>query len=1175
VWAGGALGLAIGPASGQVSLPTNPDNKTMATVESGGKVGYDLLRVSADRPGLALRFGQVRRGSETVTFEGRTLRRDVDYTIDYASGTVYLKLPARSGESVTVEYRYDEATGREGTFGVGTAASKAFPGFTFQMSPGTNLMLGLGLTERLGDGTVLQSDVYGLDTSMSFNGGGLKGVWLVGERRRAQTSNLFGDAKPASAMVEEGKSHAIVQSLGSNFAGGKVQLDYQDVGAGFGGFQAFQGAGFDSGRIAQLQNERGLKRTSFTASGLGGAALNLGAGLKIVGDDQGSVEWRNYMGKVAGIDVAWAAQRVSEGFARFSSLAEADRDQLARERGLERQTFAASKAWQGGGLKFDSLKVEDLNATGLYRRSAQLEAPWVKAGFRDQHVQAGFTRFGDLREGDRDQLAREQGLVRQDMSFSLTPKVVLDSGQPAPEGGQPVPETTMPLRLDFSKGAVRTDTGDLSAIDLAASLGRFAFEHGRREVDAGFARLGSLTGQELTDHAARSLRLIDPDAKVQGHDVNAWLNAAGIARTGWRARYDFGAGTTVRAEGADVRGAMDDIDLLLYQFASPKVSVTYRDLDIGAGFTELGRLMPSELQRLGSVAGLEKTDFSLDFRPGPGRSMSYASMRAGDPNGSAFRQVFALADKGLTLSYARRSVDPTFAGLAGLVDPERDRMLGMVGYDQTEAAAAWQVNPALALQATDSRMENATLGQSRQFSSSAIRWSLDRLTQFMASRTAYRHTDPEKPLVDQTVEAFSLSRDFGRLGKLTVSEEERNYNGANDTLPDSTRQTVVYEGSVTKSTSVRTEHSRTRYDTGEQETTTSHTLAQALSPRIGVSVTDTQVRRDGERPDEQHRDYGFWVDFGRNIRLNYKSKRDLVGDQGTLQNEVSVSPGEFQGVKVGSMSYQRLGWDDQRDVHVGNVNLANAKPLDWGWMKDVRFHYAVDSARDRYLWQREKRSMGFGGRIGGFGFGFDYRSQSLPEGDRAIDRQFTVTTDVTGKSKIRGQFRYNLRTLPFDQQVMVRDYSIVAEPWAGWSLTHQLLTNPLQADQNVMLGDAAQPIRSNRWTIGYTRDPSTHVSFGYEEMLNEQNGLQVYATKVGLTLFADNPSPLYVEYVMGQTNEGNWLRRQHGFNLRFDQRPGPNQTLSFRFGNTNWELARPPDQRPQNWTMRLDYAVRF
>jgi hypothetical protein len=1011
----------------------------------------------------------------------------------------------------------------------------------------------MGLTERLGDGTVVSSNVYGLSNAFSFGPGALRGFAMFGDRRVENGQDMFGLRTP-TAQVEEGKGKAIVQDLDFAALGGKLQASYQESDDRFAGYQALREAGMDEARALQLSNERGLKRTSLSASGIGGPSLALGAAFRQVGDDQGAVTWREYSGRLLGAHVKYEATKVDPGFTRFQSIAEADRDQLAKERGLVRQKLSLERTLPGGSLGFESSRVEDGNATGVYRRGGKLETPFLKLRFSDQHVQQGFTRFGDMREADRDQLAREAGIVRQSEGLELTPR----------KG----------VRLAYDGSELRTGAGDFVAQDAKLELGRVTLEHGRREVGPGFAALGNLPGNEVQAHVARAAHMLEPGLAPRDEDYHSWGGWAGVSRSFGRLGVDFGKGASLLADRYDVDGSTDGLDVTRLRFTSGLANFSYREQRTGGQFSEIGRLSRSELERLGTIVGFSRTDFAGSLAWG-GRTAEYSRTSMGDALGGAERVAYALNVGFATLRHTRRSVDPTFVGVVATADPERDRLAGLIGFDESHSEATLAIG-AVSGQAADQRSENRLTGEVRSFTNAATQWAIDRLTRILFSRSESKVSTPNGALVDQRHQALGLSRDFGKLGKLSFAEEKHEFDGINEPQPDSTTQRLAYEKQVDPTLSLRTEHARTRYENGEQETSTTNAVSKAITPRVGVSVSDTQVRRDGDRPDETHRDYGFWVDFGKGIRLNYKAKRDLVGEaQGTQEHDLQVSPGEAQGVKIGSAAYQRYGWDDQRDRHVGNVNVSNAKPLDWGWLKDVRFHYTVDSVRDYDLWQRENRSMGFGARLNSFAFGYDYRLQTLPTGDRAIDRQFSFTTDVTGKGWLRGDVRYNLRTLPMGQQVMVRNFSITAEPVKGWTLTHSVLANPLQADGNVILGEFAQPTRSNKWGLLYSGDPGTKLQATWEEFLNEQTGLEVAAARIGVTMFADNPSPLHLEYVLAQTNEAGEKRRSHGFNIRFDQRAGPNQSLAFRLGNTNWELARPGDQKHQNWTLRLDYSVRF
>ncbi|MBS1721872.1 MAG: hypothetical protein JSS66_02575 [Armatimonadetes bacterium] len=1150
----GASGLVPTMGLAQVALPSNPEKPVQIQNEIGGRVAFEQLLASADRPSLPLRYGHLKQGSEKVETEGRTLVRDKDYYCDYVAGVIYLKIPVRDGQSVSAEYRYDEATGAQGTFGINSSGTK-FQGYKLDLNPSTSIVLGMGLTERMGDGTVLSSNIYGLQNSFNFGMGSVKGMFMVGDREKVATNNLFGE-KAAQSNVETGRSQAIVQNLQSNLFGGKVKLGYRDIGDKFGGFSAFQAAGYDQAQIQQFSNEKGLKRTDFSAENIGGKGLALGAGVHSVGDDSGAVSWRNYAANLGGFQFNWNDRKIDPGFTRFKDIAEGDRNQLAKERGLEFQTLNIGRKWGKSALNYDASKVESLEGFGIYRRAFSFASPLMSAAFSEQHVQTGFNRFNDLRDGDRGQLAREGGLVRQNISFGLTPK-----GGPA---------------VSWKDAVIRMDTGDFVARDFGLSYGPFSISNSRREVAPGFSALGNLAQPEIGEHLTSIVKMTDPTANVQGQDWQGWGNSAGLGRSAWKLGYSAGKGTSLSALAENIEGAKDDLSVRGVTLTSPKFTASFKEQDTGAGFNETTRLLFSEQQRLGTAVGLQRADFNFSSMLSGLKRLNYSQMRAEDAAGSALRQMLSLTDKGFNISYARRSVDPAFASLPGMVDPERDLLMGMVGFDQSEIVGGWQLLPSMSLEYRDSKAVNASNGLGRYGSVFALNWKPDKNTQFTSRRTEIKQTDPTQPLVDQQIDQMGLSRDFGRLGKLTLSHDQSTFDGSQDTNPDSQTNSVVYENQITKSTSIRTEHSKTLYENGEHETKTSNSLSQALTSRVGVSVTDTKVEREGDKPDETHRDYGFWVDFGKNIRLNYKAMRQMRGETtGESHNEVSVTPGQAQGVNVGGASYQHNGWDDQRDQSIGNVSFSNVKPMHWGFLQDVRFNYAVDSVHDMDAWQKEYRTMGFGARIGAFAFSLDYKSQGLPAGDRAIDRVFAFTTDVSGKSKLRADVKYNLRTLPFGQQAMIRNYTITAEPFKNWSLTHSLITNPLQADNNALLGAVATPTRSNKWGINYEGDPRTKFAMGYEEFYNEANNQQVSALKFGATLFANNPSPLVIEYIVAETNASGEMQRSHGISLNFTQRPGPNQSLAFKISNLNWELARPSDQSIQNWNLRLDYSWKF
>ncbi|MFX8871931.1 hypothetical protein ABTM94_19680, partial [Acinetobacter baumannii] len=81
--------------------------------------------------------------------------------------------------------------------------------------------------------------------------------------------------------------------------------------------------------------------------------------------------------KFGGISLNWNQQKVDPGFTRFGDIREADRDQLAREKGLTRESMQVA----GAGIKLDSDKVQGLDGNGVYRREGSFGFGQTKFSF--------------------------------------------------------------------------------------------------------------------------------------------------------------------------------------------------------------------------------------------------------------------------------------------------------------------------------------------------------------------------------------------------------------------------------------------------------------------------------------------------------------------------------------------------------------------------------------------------------------------------------------------------------------------------------------------------------------------------------------------------------------------------------------------------------------------------
>ena len=1118
---------------------------TLANV--GGMHGMELIRLRPGTSRVPLRRAHLIAHSERLDLDGRVLTPGADYTIDHAAGLVVLNVPAEGG-NLRASYRYDAAKPQTGSAGQGQGTQGNF----ITLLPGASFAIGLGVTERTADGRTLTSDIYGLNNNFSAGGFRLRGGYFVGQRSASDSMDLMTGQTSHQGGADEGTGQAIVQQAALQVGSGTLSFDYRDIDRRFTGMDTLRGAGFTDAEVAQFAAERGLKRSNFQLRNLQMGQLGVGAGFRTVGDEQGSIDWRDLSLNFAGVSVNFTTQVVDQGFSRFNDIAEQDRQQLARERGLERTALSVNGSTGFGQFQLSQLGVNTQGGSGLHRRSFQFTNGGLQLGWTDQHVEEGFARFADLREEDRQQLSREVGLRRESYTFSLKGAV----------------------QLAYRAGTIRSDLGRFNSDAFDLNAGPFSITHRRLDADERFARMESMNGGELAAYVQDVATMMGPGVQPHGNDARTFLNGAGIQRDFWGGHYQMTREGQLRASWFRAENGNGGVSVRSASLQTPNISVSVRDQRTDDAFDGGRALTQTEQQILGTDPGLNRTNFDLSANLG-GRTLQFSSLQADDLNGRLHRQFLNYKDKNLSILYRQRGVDSEFRSFNSLNDGERDLLSGLRGRDQSELNVNWALTRNLGL-------EYSSVGGIQedgvtQYGTENLQanFTLDGMTKFGLQLWSNGRFDPTATFIDQTYQRLQLERNLGQLGQLMVMREERSFDGTEDTTPGGVRDTLVYQTQITQNTSVRTEHSLTNFEDGTRETLTANTVSTQITPRAGVSVTDSRLLRDGDQPDLVNRNYGFWLDFGGGVRLDWGTQRAMNGQGGTRNGAMSLSAGEFAGIKVSNAGYQYQSWDNQRDRSVGTVSISNSRPLDWGFMRDVRFHFMADTLHDQNRWQKENRGFGFGATVGSFRFGFDYRSQIDQLQNRAIDRIFSISTDTTGTAPIRADVIYDVRTMPNDQQVMVRNLRFVAGAGQTWTLNHEVQTNPLRDDNRVLLGSVATEWRTNKWSLAYNGLRDTRFAFAFDEKINDHTRQIIRGAGVDVLLFANNPSPLKLEYRLNQEETNQQRRTRHWFALTFNQRPGPNQTFGLSVTNLNWDHIRPSNTLANQWGFRMDYSIRF
>lgn len=1143
----GGFWILSGAAAAQTPFNMSGDQALMPAATIGGTQTADIIALRSSQPGVPLRFGGVIPGSEIVDYDGRRLVKGRDYQIDYEAGVVYLMRAQKPGQIVRVSYRYEP---QKQAAVVGKTQFASMPTFKFDLVPGRmNAVIGFGLTERQADGNVLMSNIYGWNNSF----GGLKGLMLVGERSQVEQESDY-EYRGKPGQTDTGRSKFILQNFSTGLNGGTIDASFQDISQNFAGFSAVSDAGYDKAFIDQLSKEKGLKRFSLGMKDVGLGDAKLSNGFRQVRDGNASVDWRSFSIDGKNYNFSYSSQKVDSDFRRFQDLAEGDREQLRKEAGMSRQNLSAKL----GGLSFKQSDIEDASGEGIYRRELAFDTAKYGFSLGEQIIDRDFRRFNSLHEAERGQWGREAGLKRQ--WFALDAAVVGKDKQPL-----------------YRRSELSSSTGKFEANDLNVQAKGWSLQHSSRNVDSTFGNLGSMAEGEMDSHIKAISNMYGPGINTRPEDRGFFLRGAGLDRSLTRLSGSPFKGWAVGFDHLKLSGQQDDAEVLTFNAKSDKADVYFRQQKLGDQFNELTSLMEFERARLGTISGLDRTDFGMNLAFGKGKSLKVNILDAQSPNGGAKRTSIAFRDPKIEVDLNTREVDSGFNNVVQLVDPEKDLLAALRGYSQRDAKLKWQINSQLRLDAFLAEAQSDPLGQSSYIRNFAVDWKPDAKTSVSVLRMAQKQSDPMQTLFANLTEKITLARDFGRLGKVMFFNETQDFDGKNNQSSDFRRQYLAYETKINEKTALRSEQTRTQFQNGEHENINANTLSTELSKKVGVSVTDMRVDRSGENRDETKRNYGFWFDFGRGMRLNYGYARSINGSNGTLNSVVNLTPGALGFLKVDQASYAENRWDAQHTQGLSNVALSSSAPMNLGLIKNFTFNFAMDTATDWTNWVRENRIAGVAGQIGSNKIGLEYRSQMSANGYRGIDRTVTFETDASEKRALIGKMRYTVRDLPRDDAVMIRDFSLTLRPTKGVQLTHQMLTHPEdpQPRPDVPMFRNTNPWRVNKWTINVDQNGASSFAGSWEERLNSVTKESSRLTGLTLDLFKKSGSPLQLFYGVEQ-RWGNRLRETaHRYYLRFDQRPGPNQLLSIFAGNLSYEHSIANGASRNNWTVNVNYQIRF
>ncbi|MFN8138845.1 MAG: hypothetical protein U0R49_03490 [Fimbriimonadales bacterium] len=1124
------------------------------SAQLGGQMAVDVMPGFRTGIGYPLRYAGVMRGSVRVEVDGAPLVEGRDYTIDYAGGVVYISAKVRSEQAIRVAYRHDPKAAQNQTGG----GALPLLSLNFGAVGDIQMLLGMNGVNRMTDGSLMQSQMAGMKNSFNFAGGSLNGVLLVSSQSKSTVrADSSSPDQNASKQGVEGTDRLILQSYEDSVGDFKLKLDYQDVGKRFAGFGMLQSAGYNAATATQLEKEKGLQRFGLGMSAGNDKTLSVSNSFKAIQDGDSKIEWMGYNMKSSFFDAYFSSRTIDKDFTRFRDIAEGDRDQLSKEKGIDRQTMGGAMRFaQGMSLKFDQTKIGDANGDLVFK-SLQYASPFLNIGYLDQSFGNGFGRARDLVENEREIWARQRGFERKDFTVST-------------------PEKFKGPALSFSTREVADRNKDFSSSAFSVSHAGHAFEYWNRESEKGFGRLGDLPPGEIDSMIVQTLKAYDPNAGLNPNDRGAFPRQGGLNREFFRYTGTPAKGWGIRFDQTSISEGTNGIDRTTLSLNSSLFNFNYRGMDYDAQFGRAGDLMEMERNLFGQQIGFKRSDWSFDTKLGKTGSMAFSNLDVDSAQGGANRFTGQYISPQAEIRAAFRSVDSTFSRAGSVVDPEAAVFGALVGYNQHDVSFKLNSIKNLKFEGLVYGSDNKSRGEGRDRDRIAMSYDFNKKTNLSVTSDRQHFDGRNGAIYHNDFLSTQLFQDLGKYGKLTLRNETEEILGSSADRPSRDTQYLKYESQISKSLGIGTEQARTQFADGGFENVQIYKADWKVTPKLTITGSDILIDRDGTKPDMNTYAYGFSYDFGNNLKIGYTHWRELnsVG-LGKRNIRWDVSNGDYYGFDFGGF-YDEKRIDNTRTTSLGNFHIANKKPFDFGPLSGIMVKLGLDAQSDNQVIQKENKLADFSAKLFGAEIGASYAHVILAGEHIGADRIFRVNLDPTGKKPFQAKMQYKVRTLPGDKNFVIRNYDLGYKIANNVSLTHQATTLPEQANGGVPLGSQLLPTGTTNWQLDYKANKGTGVQFAFSELFNWQQRTLARKLEAGISLFADSGSPLRLKYGIENAEPAPGQRRTRTvYEISFDQRPGPNQVLSFAIGTVNWSDLLPTTGPATNITLRVDYQLKF
>ncbi len=618
------------------------------------KINREYLTVKANGTTITLAMGGIVADTENVYLNGVPLNKSkYEYTIDYATSVITFSQRLEKGDFVSVDYYY-----KPGVAKTATTTSAVLPFLNFAGgSNSLSMSLGYNTTDAMtGDmtyGTNLKSTLAGF---LSFNSFYYKNTLDNTDAKRSGEFNV----------------HDITLNLGAN---GSITAGYQDIDATFAG-DAYLAAnsGIDGGLLGQMLAEKGLKRNNLGLSYNFAKLGSLTMAYNTVKDSNDKIENTSFGFNNDRLQMSYTKSSFGGNFSRYDSLREQDKALMKAEAGLERTAMSLKYRFAGfADLAYADNTISN-NDKDISSRTLSLTGAKFQVDYLDRSIEAGFGRYGSLREGDKGQYSLEDGMRRTGLNLRYNTSTA----------EAPLWQTYYMSRLRQDGARLDTDIVNLAYKNL--ELG-----YASMSSTGGFNRMYALDANEknrLTGFVKKVFDLNADTNNVNDQERASWNNMSGLDRSLIYSKYTLSpesAFTFAKSRITDKTASDAGLDMLNLAYNNKAYKLWFRKDDIDQGFRRTGSLTPQEFGSYNNQYGMSRSVYGLET------TTKLGYFRYSDDNiydsvtdSNYKRSYFNYASP--KMSFARRVInyDDAFTRVFDLYDADRASQAANKGFDRTE-----------------------------------------------------------------------------------------------------------------------------------------------------------------------------------------------------------------------------------------------------------------------------------------------------------------------------------------------------------------------------------------------------------------------------------------------------------------------------------------------------------